>query len=297
MRNPTGDKERPWTILDVLKWTASHFASHHIESPRASAEILLAHALGLNRIDLYLRYDQPLAEEELAGFKPLIRRRLKREPVAYITGTKEFWSMPLEVSPDVLIPRPETECLVAAALEILDALPAGARALDLGAGSGAVILALASERPGHLYFASDVSLTSLRTAKQNARRRGLAASAAFFAGDWCAPLKPDGPGFDLILSNPPYIRTGDIDGLQPEISRWEPRQALDGGEDGLGHIRRIIAAAGAHLNRSGALLMEIGHDQAPAVAAAAGQSGKYAGVDFLKDYSGIDRVARLYAAA
>lgn len=298
MQNPTQTEDPPWTILSILKWTASYFTSHDIESPRASAEILLAYVLGLKRIDLYIRYDQPLIRDELARFKAAIRRRVRREPVAYIVGEKEFWSLPLAVTPDVLIPRPETECLVEAALALL--APAkgedaghAVSILELGTGSGALALALAAERRTAFIAASDRSEKALAVARTNARRLGMEERIHFFLGDWFSCLRSGRACFDLILSNPPYIPSAEIDGLQPEVSRYEPRAALDGGADGLSAIRAIIGQASDYLRPGGHLLLEIGHDQSAAIESIACGSGAYAEWTFVRDYSGHLRVARI----
>jgi len=293
MQNQPRSREPLWTILKLLKWTAGFFESHCIESPRATAEILLAHALGKERIDLYVHYDQPLGSDELKRFKALIKRRVEREPVAYIIGSREFWSMQLAVNPDVLIPRPETECLVEAALAHLAGESAAGfrRILELGTGSGAVVLALASERPHDLFFASDRSIRSLRLARSNAARHHVADRIRFFCGEWLAPVRRGSDPFDAIVSNPPYIRTGVIADLQPEICRYEPVEALDGGPDGLAALGRIIREAPACLKAGGRLFLEIGYDQKDSVLELAAQTGLYRGIDFHRDYSGLDRVA------
>ena len=288
-------KPELWTILAVLRWSTAFFQSHGIDAARNTAEMLLAHALKLQKIDLYLRYDQPLAPQELAAYKMLIKRRLGAEPVAYILGAKSFWKQTLAVSRDVLIPRPETEHLVETALQSLPASGGDGpwRVLDLGTGSGAVVLALAAERPGHLFFASDRSEQALKIARANAVRNGLGAQIRFLCGHW---LQPFGAGrffFDLIVSNPPYIPTSEISRLAPEIRRYEPLQALDGGPDGLEAIGAIVRAAGAFLKPRGHLLLEIGYDQQNAVEQLARTAGGYAHIEFFRDYAGHPRVARL----
>lgn len=288
-----------WNIVKLLKWTTSYFKLHGIDSPRAAAEILLAHILKLKRIDLYLRYDQPLCSDELTCFKALIKRRVKREPVAYIVGVKEFWSMDFILTRNVLIPRPETECLVEAAISVLpqdsnqNAQDKPRRILELGTGSGAIILALASQRTEHLFFASDCSLQAVALAKENARRHGLDKAVDFFCGDWLAPISNDRHRFDMIISNPPYIRTRDIGRLQPEIYKYEPIAALDGDQDGLWCLRLIIDDAYRFLNPGGSLILEIGHDQKTEVKKIIDRCGNYAKVVFKKDYSGWDRVVQM----
>lgn len=295
MQKQATAKNGKWTILELLEWTASYFKSREVESPRASAEILLAHALHLNRIDLYLRYDQPLCNNELERYKALIKRRARREPVAYILGAKEFWSLELTVTPEVLIPRPETESLVETALGVLDGdlHLAPRHILELGTGCGAIALALASQRPEHLYFASDLFKAATGIAKQNAKRHGLDDRIHFFVGDWMEPLQEKTQLFDMIISNPPYIPSGGIPELQPEIYKYEPLSALDGEEDGLGCLRKIIGAAHRSLKPRGSLVLEIGYDQKAAVQRIIERCEKYDEVVFSKDYSGMDRVARM----
>lgn len=284
-----------WTIQKVLQWAASYFGSKEIDSPRATAEMLLAHTLKNERIDLYLNYDKPLRNDELQEFKQLLKRRIQREPVAYILGTKGFWSMNLAVTPDVLIPRPETECLVEAALKHLTPesdLPPK-RILELGTGSGAIVVALATQNEHHVFWASDRSPRALEVAAANAKRQGLGARIAFFAGDWLRALDPAVESLDMIVSNPPYIRRGVIPQLQPEITLFEPVSALDGGDDGLGCLREIIGSAHVHLKPGGLLMLEIGHDQQKDVHHIIAASDQYHEIIFSKDYGGCDRVVQM----
>lgn len=298
MRNQAINHMPEWTILKTLQWTAAYFKNHQIENPRTCAEILLAHTLNCQRLDLYLQYDKPLSGSELARFKGFILRRLAREPVAYIEGCKGFWKQVLAVSADVLIPRPETECLVENALMLIpnhshsDSRKSHWRILELGVGSGAISLALLTERPNHWYWASDYSLSALRMAKRNIDASNPKAQVQFVAGDWFKPLAVR-PVFDLIVSNPPYIRTKEIEQLQPEIHKYEPHVALDGGVDGLKAIRLIIQEAHHYLKRGGELMLEIGHDQSKAVRALAKACGKYEEIQFIKDDSGYLRVLRM----
>jgi len=299
MQNQPKPRDPEWTIIKLLKWTTSYFKSHDIDSPRSTAEILLAHILKLKRIDLYLRYDQPLYLNELSKFKVLIKRRIEREPVAYIVGVKEFWSMDFAVTKDVLIPRPETECLVEAALSLLpedkssDVKSAPKSILELGTGSGAVILAIAFMGPKHIYFASDRSVEAVKLAAQNSKRHDLDTTVSFFCADWLMSLNRGKKCFDMIISNPPYIPTRTIGHLMPEIYKYEPISALDGDKDGLFCLRHIINTAHGYLNRNGSLLLEIGHDQKNDVRSIIDQCGNYEHVVFTKDYSGYDRVVRM----
>ncbi len=281
-----------WTIIKLIRWATSYLNSHDVDSPRATGEILLAHALHLDRIDLYLRFDQPLEAAELRTFKALIKRRIAREPVAYIVGKKEFWSLDFDVNEDVLIPRPETECLVEAALDHLAEITSRRprRILDLGTGSGAIAVALASQKPHHIYFASDRFQSAVELARRNAGRHDLCRSIHFLVGDWLSSFKGIGDGFDMIVSNPPYIPSDGINVLQPEIYRYEPIAALDGNEDGLACYRRIIKSAHIHLNPDGVLLLEIGHDQREDVQQIVSRVGRYQDFNCAKDYSGYDRV-------
>jgi release factor glutamine methyltransferase len=284
-----------WTILKLLQWTTTYFKEHGIESPRIDAELLLASALELERIDLYLRYDQPLNPSELACFRERVKRRVAREPVAYILGVKEFWELEMAVGPEVLIPRPETECLVEAVLDFIkDADGPGKRCfLDLGTGSGAIALALARSWPTAWGVALDRSCRALALADRNRRRHNLQDRVDLVAGDWLSPVSASRARFDVVVSNPPYIPTGQIDGLQPEIVRYEPRAALDGGPDGLACIALIVNTAYTLLVKGGALFLEIGYDQFSAVQRLAAESGAYRDVTCRPDYSGKDRVACL----
>jgi release factor glutamine methyltransferase len=216
--------------------------------------------------------------------------------VAYITGKKEFWSLDFAVSPEVLIPRPETECLVEA---VLDTLPERSsagdsrRILDVGTGSGAIVVSLCKERPEHFYFASDISPGALELARTNARRHGLDSFIRFFCGRFFDPLKKTGRLFDAIVSNPPYIKSDDLAGLQPEVRIFEPEGALNGGAEGLDAVFFLIQNAPGFLSDTGCLFLEIGYDQKTAVQDMATTTGAWRDIKFIKDLSGIDRVVKL----
>jgi release factor glutamine methyltransferase len=280
-----------WTVLRVLQWAAGYLKAREVESPRAAAEILLAHVLRVQRLELYLRHDQPLVPAELSKFKDAIRRRLRHEPVAYIVGRKGFWTLDLRVTPEVLIPRPETELLVEQALAVLKARPgqAGARVLELGIGSGAVVIALATEANQNRLFGCDISPGAVVLAQANAIASGVSERVRFWAADWFEGVKP-GCRFDLIVSNPPYVRSAEIGTLQPEISGHEPRLALDGGPDGLQSYRAILSAAPGYLAPGGSLVLEIGSGQCRAIRQLAEESGGYGDFDSRRDYAGHDRV-------
>lgn len=292
MPNASTPDRSTWTILELVRWTTDYFGSHHLESPRAEAEILLAHTLGARRIDLYLNHDQPLDKDERQRFKTAIKRRLSGEPAAYITGTREFWSLELDVGPEVLIPRPETECLVEAVLPFWGKQPhSSRRMLDLGTGSGAIVIALVHEQPEGGYLAMDRSIRAIQLARHNARKHRVDDRIAWYCGNWFAPLNPAQAPFDLIVSNPPYIPSGEIDGLQPEVRDYEPRLALDGSSDGVACLRAIIESAYRYLRPGGMLALEMGYDQARAVTEIANRAGQYDCLRIVKDYSGLDRVA------
>ncbi len=284
-----------WTILSILEWTTGYFRTHAIDSPRLDAEILLAHSLELRRIDLYLRYDQPLGADELAAFKALVRRRASREPVAYIIGRREFWGLDVLVGPEVLTPRPETERLVETALAVLDGCEKPL-VLDLGTGSGCIALALAHDCPRARVIATDISRAALAVARENVFRHGLTDRIQLAAAKDLELFDPRCACFDLIVSNPPYVPTADIDALAPEVRKYEPRGALDGGDDGLAVYRRIVPAAAFLLRAGGGLVLEIGWDQGRSVTQLARRTGLYADIRCVADYGGRDRVVSLVRA-
>ena len=272
-----------WTVLKLLRWTADYFAGRGIDSPRLDAELLLADALGLDRVGLYLNFERPLLAGELANFREKVKRRADREPLAYILGHTEFWSLPLTVTPDVLIPRPDTELLVEQALALGGE---GPRALDVGTGSGALAIALAHERPQWTITAIDISPAALAVAMENARGNGVAERITFVATD-LAKL-PAGP-FDLIVANPPYIPHGELATLMPEVRDYEPHLALDGGKDGFDAYRALARQAGGVLAPGGWLLVEVGHDQAAAVQELFNEAGLRE-IFAARDLAGIERV-------
>ncbi len=285
------EKMDDWTVFKTLSWTDSYFKTHGIDSPRLTAEILLSHCLGIQRLDLYLQHDRPLQKNELSDFKTLIKRRIRSEPVAYITGEKGFYDSEFRVASGVLIPRPDTETIVDNALTLVDSTKdAGAplSILELGTGSGAIVVSLAKARPDHYYFASDVSSTALETAKKNAQKI-ISNDIYFFYSSWFTAIKKK-PRFDLIVSNPPYIPSGDIQGLQPEIREFEPMLALDGGNDGLDCFKLILKHAHECLVPGGSILLEMGCDQKEGIERIFSRHREYVSIEFIKDLSGHNRV-------
>ena len=255
--------QRVWTVLELLRWTTEHFASRGIESARLDAECLLAHALGVPRLRLYLDFEKPVLEGERAAFRELVRRRAgERVPVSQLLGEREFWSMALRVTPDVLTPRPETETLVAAAL---DRMPEGKslQILEIGTGSGAVALALARERPEARITATDISPEALRVAQENAERVGVADRIRWLEGDGLDPVK--GETFDGVVSNPPYVGEAERGDLPPELAH-EPDGALFSGPDGTRMLRQLALEVGRVLVVGGWLALEHSPTQGAAVA-------------------------------
>ncbi len=272
-----------WTVLKLLRWTADYFKGRDIDSPRLDAELLLADTLDLDRVGLYLNFERPLQAGELAAYREQVRRRAGHEPLAYILGRTEFWSLPFKVTPAVLIPRPDTELLVELALPLLTG---AARVLDVGTGSGALAIALAHERPELLVTAIDLSAAALAVAAENACRNAVAERIDFVPGD-LATL-PGGP-FELMVANPPYIPSGDLATLMPEVRDFEPHLALDGGADGLAAYRALARQAGTVLAPGGWLLVEVGIGQAAAVQELFASAG-LTEILVTRDLAGVERV-------
>jgi len=293
-----GDRQT-WTPLALLQWCEGFFREKGIDTPKLDAERLLAHTLGCRRIDLYLAFDRPLAPAELDTFRDLVRRRAGREPVAYLTGEAGFWTLELAVGPGCLVPRPDTETLVEGALAAVDILREDAptrplRLMELGTGSGAIPLALCAERTGLDIVATDASPHALGYARANRERHAtlLAPRQNRLTLVCCRDFAALAPALraDLIVSNPPYIPTADIAGLAPEVSRAEPRAALDGGPDGLAVYRRLLALAPRRLVAGGHMLLETGAEQAPALLVLLGEIPDLTLVDYRRDLAGRPRV-------
>jgi len=277
--------DAPLQLVDVLTKTEHYLRSRGIDAPRLEAELLLSAVLGLDRLRLYLQFDRPMRPEELDALRPLVARRGAREPFAWIVGSAGFHSIDLTVQPGVLVPRPDTETLVDATLAVLgDVDPV--YIADVGCGSGAVGLALAAVHPAARVYATDVSPIALATTRANVHTLNMKDRVAVLEGDLLTPI-PAGRPIDWVVSNPPYIPTADIDALMPEVSRHEPRLALDGGADGLDVYRRLVPAARERAREG--LLVEVGQHQAGRVMDLFRRAG-FTALAAHKDLAGIDRV-------
>jgi release factor glutamine methyltransferase len=254
------------TVLETIQRSAQFLAKRGVDSPRLQIELLLAHVLQMPRLKLYLNFDRRLTVDELERVRNLVKRRGQREPLQHILGSTSFCGLEIGVNPNVLIPRPETELLAERAWPFLNSRAAGgaASALDFGTGSGCLAIMLAMKCPAAKIYALDISPGALSVARENAGRHGVAERIQFFESDGFSVL-PASTRFDLIAANPPYIPSADIHALQPEVRDYDPRVALDGGEDGLGFFRRLAAEAAAHLNRGGRMMLEFGDDQGDAL--------------------------------
>jgi release factor glutamine methyltransferase len=279
-----------WTVEAVLRWATEDFRGRGIDTARLDAELLLAHALGTTRLQLVLDAKKALQPPELERMRELVKRRRAREPVAYLLGRREFYGRTFRVDARVLVPRPDTEALVDVALERTRRASMSMRALDLCTGSGCVAITLARERPTSFVAATDVSGAALAVARDNALRLG-AYNAAFLEGDLFVPLgrAVSTCRFDVIVANPPYIPSSELASLDPDVRDFEPRLALDGGNDGLDVLRRVIAGAGDWLVPGGVLAVEVGAGEAASVGHAF-ESAAFKDVEIRRDYGRIERV-------
>lgn len=272
-----------WTTLKLLAWTKNFLLSKGIANARLEAEWLLCAATGLDRVGLYLQYDKPLNESELAAYRALVARRARREPLQHILGNQEFCGLDFVVTPDVLIPRYDTELLV---LEAIIRQPDARTVLDIGTGSGCIAVSLQKKLPLASVTATDVSDAALAVARNNASQHD--SSIEFLLGSLFTPVT--GRRFDMVVSNPPYIPTADIESLDQEVRDYDPRTALDGGYDGLDIYRSLIPVAVEHLNQGGWLMVEVGVGQAIDVVQMFRQTGRYDEPFIAVDPGKIDRV-------
>lgn len=279
---------RIWSIRDVLDWAAKDFAARGIDSPRLDAELLVANALRMDRIGLYLDLNRPLEEEERRAIRILLTRRRAREPVAYILGHRDFYGRRFEVTRDVLIPRPDTETLVEHALEQIP-LDASCRVVDVGTGSGAIAVTLAAERPVASIRGTDISEAALKVAARNAVTHGVSERVDFELVDL---FRPD-ETYDLVVSNPPYIASADMEALQDEVRLHEPSSALEAGEDGLDVIRELLERTKAVTLSKAHLMIEVGQGQASAVVDLATRIGGWDREAVYPDLNRIERVVHL----
>jgi release factor glutamine methyltransferase len=281
-----------WTIGRLLQWTADYLKQHGSESPRLEAEVLLAHARGCKRIELYTSFADAAPEELRTKFRELVRRRAEGAPVAYLVGHREFYSLDFLVTPDVLIPRPETELIVLTALEIIKARGAQeepVRVADVGTGSGIIGITIARQAPRARITAVDISPAALGVARQNAERLGVAERVEFLQSDLLAAL-PREARFELIASNPPYVSTAEFAALARDVQAYEPQLALLAGPTGTSVIERLVPAAAEHLAPGGSLLLEISPMLQQAVEALLQSDGRFESIKALKDASGLVRV-------
>ncbi|MCB9671381.1 MAG: peptide chain release factor N(5)-glutamine methyltransferase [Alphaproteobacteria bacterium] len=250
------------SLVEILTRTEAFLRERGIDGPRRESELLLSHVLGLERLQLYLSWDRPVTEAERATLRELVARRGRREPLAWILGTTGFHALDLLVHRDVLVPRPDSETLVDAALEWIPKDASPVYVADIGSGTGAIGLAIAMAHPGVRLYATDVSEAALANTRANVAALGLTERVAVLAGPFLEPIPSKRP-VEWVVSNPPYIPRKAIDGLMPEVARFEPRLALDGGPDGLDVYRALIPLAAARATRG--VLVEIGQGQAPRV--------------------------------
>ena len=279
-----------WSVRQVLDWTRSDLAKRGIESARLDAELLVADALGAQRIQLYLDLDRPLTSDELTAVRQRVERRRRREPVAYILGKRDFYGRTFEVDGTVLIPRPDTETLIGRALELMNGDPAPVA--DVCTGSGCIALTLAAERPQWCVIASDVSAPALAVARRNAQRLGVESRVTFAEGDLFAALAEPSPSsrFALITLNPPYLSDAEIGQCMPEVRDHEPRQALVAGSRGDEILERIAIEAPAYLSPGGSLLVEVGYSQAGPFASRLSALESWTEVTTHRDLGGVHRV-------
>ncbi len=284
----TTNENTPWTVRRIVAWMAQDFTARGIETARLDADLLVAHALGIDRVGLFLALDRELEPDELTRIRALVTRRRASEPVAYILGRKEFYGRSFVVGPAVLVPRPDTEALVERALALLPAA-SDAQVLDLCTGSGAIAVSLAAERPALRVEATDLSAEALEVARRNVEVHGLSDRVALRQGDLFAAL-PARRRFALVTANPPYVPAGDARTMSRDVVAHEPHLALFAGADGLEVVRRLVAAAPDWLVPGGTLLVELGAGQAPRALALVRAEKRYVDARTWPDLAGIARV-------
>ena len=282
-----------WTIQKLLNWVTEYLGTKGIDSPRLSAELLLSHILAKKRIELYTQFDRTVTEDQLSRLHNLVKRAGQHEPVAYLVGKTEFYSLELNVTPDCMIPRPETELLVERAIELLRTSSGTQLVCDLCTGSGCIAIAIAKNCPSARIIASDISDDALKVAAQNVQKHLLDERVALLCGNLFEPLtaRLGGDRLDLIACNPPYVSAAEYEALDRTVKDYEPRLALWAGADGLDILRRVIEEAGGFLKPGGALMLEIGFSQGRAIKELLEQTGTFAEIRFDKDFQNHDRIA------
>lgn len=294
-RRADAPEDDVWSILRMILWSAEYLEGKGVESGRLDAEHLLAHVLELERLQLYLQYERPLTPDELDAYRPLLKRRAAREPLQHILGVQPFRELELAVGPSVLIPRPETELLVERVLEwAKESERQDLTALDVGTGSGAIALSLATEGPFASVVATDVDEDALDVARRNRATAGLDDRVELRTGALFGAVV-ETERFDVVVSNPPYVPEDDADTLQPEVRDWEPAGALFAGPDGLDVLRRLAAEAHGHLLPGGLLALEVGVGQAPTVVELLTAVGAYREPRIVRDYEGRERFVLAHA--
>lgn len=280
-----------WTIQKLLSWITGYFTEKSIDSPRLSAELILCHVLKMQRIELYMHFEKRIEQSDLALLRSYVKRASDHEPIAYLVGLTEFYSMEIKVSPDTLIPRPETELLVQRAIDFLRTVE-NPYVCDLCTGSGCIAIAVgAGVEAAHL-IATDICDKALAVASDNVTFHKLTERVKLLCGDLFEPIISglDETRFDLIVSNPPYVATDEYEQLDKNVKAFEPKLALEAGPDGLDVYKRIIAGAPEHLKPAGRLMMEIGYKQGPAIKELLESSGSFKDITIEKDFAKHDRI-------
>jgi release factor glutamine methyltransferase len=276
-----------WTVDKILSWTINHFTSQKIPEPRLSAELLLAKVLNMKRIDLYLQFERILSAKERDRYREYVKRRMKREPVQYILGETEFYGFPFKVTPDVIVPRPETELIIEAVLESAKSLESPSlKILDIGTGSGCIAVSLAKLLPDCNIWAIEMSAAALNVARTNADLNEV--TIHFIEGDIFTDTSSIPTSFDIVVSNPPYVALSDLYELEPEVRDFEPKEALFAGEDGLEFYKKFVDMIPDILNKNGKIFLEIGFDQSDKLEELYSKANYK--VQFKKDYNQINRI-------
>ena len=282
-----------WTITKLLNWITDYLTQKKVDSPRLSAELLLSDVLGMKRIELYMHFDKPVEQVKLDALRGLVKRAGEQEPIGYLVGRTEFYSLEMAVCKDCLIPRSETETLVERAIEFLRTRTGSQYVLDLCTGCGCIAIAIAKNYPDIKVIATDISDAALSVAAQNVEKHKLSDKITLLSGDLFEPIirQLDDPAFDLIVSNPPYVSEPEFEELDKNVKDYEPHLALKGGFDGLAVYRRITDQVSNFLKPDAALMMEIGYAQGTAIRHKLESTGLFASITIEKDLSNNDRIA------